>query len=75
MTFSGTDIYAATNRQFSRSYEKVAPPIWVIRNRSGQYFEGDPAPEPRAYGQLDFSHPTRAERREDFIRPKPRAGG
>jgi hypothetical protein len=41
---------------------EVAPPIWVIRKRSGQYFESDPAPEPRVYGQLDFAQPAGAER-------------
>jgi len=39
-----------------------------------QNFDGDRAVEPRVGGFVDFAHPARADRRQDFVRPDTRAG-
>ncbi len=37
-------------------------------------FNGYLAPQARVAGAVDFPHPTRTERREDFVRAKPSSG-
>src|SRR5438105_50506 len=49
---------------------KAAQPISVFRKISWQDFDRDFAIQASIAGAIDFTHPTRAEWGENFIRPK-----
>src|SRR5581483_5233608 len=49
-------------------------PVLVARQRSGQYFDGDLALQAAIARSIDFSHPARAHKRENLIRPKLHSG-
>jgi hypothetical protein len=54
---------------------EAAKTVCIGRERSGEYFAGDDAIEPRVAGAVDFAHTSSAERSQDFVWTEFRAGG
>jgi hypothetical protein len=48
--------------------------VGVVGNLGPKDFDGDAAIEPCIACLVDFAHPARAERRDDFVRPEAGAG-
>ena len=48
--------------------------VGVIRNVRREDLDGDRSIEPRVGGFIDLTHPTRTDRRKNFVRSQLRAG-
>jgi len=54
---------------------KTLPQNWIFGEMRRKNFDGDNAVQARVSGAVHFTHATRAQRREDFVRAKASARG
>ncbi len=67
------DVRMRQRRDGTRLALETGERVGVLGKTRGKDLDRDLAAEPRVVGAVHFSHSARADRREDFIGPKPRS--
>jgi len=58
---NGDDVRVIQGRRGARFLLESAQAIFVAREFPGQNLEGDPPPQARIFGEVDFAHPASAD--------------
>ena len=69
------DVGMVERRQHLRFALEPREPFGIVRRTVRQDLDGDVAIELRVAGAVDLAHAARADRRDDFVRAKPRSDG